>query len=424
LTGMLQHQEREFAILLDLCLERLAAGEPLEEILSAYPAHAEALRQALVSAAWLKNQQETLNPPPGFIVVSWKRIAARLVRPLPKPVPQRPRFEWRFLFAWMVNHRLALQALSVLLILAILLGSLSGTAYAAQSTLPGDRLYPLKLALEETRLAFNFGLVADADLHLFFSDVRVAEMEELTLLQRADFLEQPANRYMNHVNSALTLLTLAGQSSSPRVLNQASELAHAIPELLAVQIDQLEALSAQLNSTNQQLVSQMVMFNTDRVVDAELIAAQIDLRYPRAVVTVPAEKPGSAPSAASQTPGGDAAEKNPAASQTPTQLFINLLTPGTTPYVFGTATSSVSFSASATPTLLAGNTQPTPTSTLKALATAVPTLTPVYTQPPTATLLPEPSETPEPTRVERPSITPRPTNTHRPTPIPLPTKKN
>ena len=77
--------------------------------------------------------------------------------------------------------RLAAAAVTVL---AIALTS-TGTAYAAQSALPGDLLYGVKTGMESLQLAIT-PAEDDAELHLAFADRRLAEIEALAAQNRFD----------------------------------------------------------------------------------------------------------------------------------------------------------------------------------------------------------------------------------------------
>lgn len=66
-----------------------------------------------------------------------------------------------------------------LLLIAALLGGGTGATYASQSSLPGDALYPVKLASEKARTAIVINDVKEAKLHLKFSSKRLEEVEEL-----------------------------------------------------------------------------------------------------------------------------------------------------------------------------------------------------------------------------------------------------
>jgi hypothetical protein len=71
---------------------------------------------------------------------------------------------------------------SVMLVLLLATGTTA--AYAAEGSLPGDALYPVKRGIETARLALSLTSEGDADLQAAFADRRLAELEELTGMGR------------------------------------------------------------------------------------------------------------------------------------------------------------------------------------------------------------------------------------------------
>lgn len=70
-------------------------------------------------------------------------------------------------------------AIALLMVLLVLIPAAGGTAYSAQRALPGDGLYPAKLAIEEVQLAFSFQDVEKTLLHTEFANRRLAEVKTL-----------------------------------------------------------------------------------------------------------------------------------------------------------------------------------------------------------------------------------------------------
>lgn len=96
-----------------------------------------------------------------------------------------------------------------LLVLAATL-MLSGSAFAAAlpmaaGSLPGDLLYPVKLAGESLRLTFARGAEADVRLHLEFSQTRIDEMGRALESGRPDALTDLSGRYSSHIDDAFDL---------------------------------------------------------------------------------------------------------------------------------------------------------------------------------------------------------------------------
>lgn len=84
-----------------------------------------------------------------------------------------------------------------------------GTAYASQASLPGDTLYPVKLATEELRMMLPGDDVAKIERALGFADRRVEEMATLAENDRPQHLGAAAERYEDAINNVLTRLERA-----------------------------------------------------------------------------------------------------------------------------------------------------------------------------------------------------------------------
>jgi hypothetical protein len=68
------------------------------------------------------------------------------------------------------TQEFAFSTLIVIIIVAVMLfGGASATAYASQSALPGDALYPLKTSLEQTQAALARDAYSQAQIYLQFA---------------------------------------------------------------------------------------------------------------------------------------------------------------------------------------------------------------------------------------------------------------
>jgi len=124
---------------------------------------------------------------------------------------------------WMTNFQTVLpfrkegvpvltQVISALLILTTLLGGAgAGTVYAAQSSMPDDALYTVKIWSENARLELAASPEKDVDLLLEFTDRRVDEM--LTLAEEGSEAPEPLmTQLQEHLNLAAQL---CDQTSDP-----------------------------------------------------------------------------------------------------------------------------------------------------------------------------------------------------------------
>ncbi len=122
-------EELEMEIL-ERCLRRLEEGADLEACLQEFP-EAAALRPMLEAALWIQQgRQATLRPGVLRRMIREGQIRAAALRPSPRPAPRALR--WAGLLA---------------VFLGLLLAAL-GVAGAAEASLPGAPLYPVKRAVE------------------------------------------------------------------------------------------------------------------------------------------------------------------------------------------------------------------------------------------------------------------------------------
>ncbi|HEV2123404.1 MAG TPA: DUF5667 domain-containing protein [Chloroflexota bacterium] len=128
---------------LDLAVERLRTGASFDECLTQYPQHASELRP-LLELASIANQLAPVRAP-GDVKA---RARARLWAAMEAKEQRRPWWQ----MGGNVFQRLQPAMIAACASAFLLFGS-SGALVASAGALPGDRLYPVKLAVEEARLA-------------------------------------------------------------------------------------------------------------------------------------------------------------------------------------------------------------------------------------------------------------------------------
>lgn len=100
---------------------------------------------------------------------------------------------------------------SVILVIVLTLSAVGGgTAYAAQDSLPGDALYPVKLGTEQLRMMLPGDDVVKAERALSFAERRVGEMEALTEKGRPQDLDLAVEKYGYALNMTLARIERAG----------------------------------------------------------------------------------------------------------------------------------------------------------------------------------------------------------------------
>ena len=191
---------RPFAEILDECLDRvLQRGETIEACVADYPEHAEELREALAVA-------HNVRLAAAFAPDADRKRAARL-RFRSALERKQQRAWWRRLSmprGLAAGGRRAVAAVGLLTLLFA--GGGTGTALAAQGSVPGDVLYPVKRATERTRLAFTISDEGEARLRQQLMDRRLEEVEAVTARGRDHFVPELTGQIQRHANRARAII--------------------------------------------------------------------------------------------------------------------------------------------------------------------------------------------------------------------------
>jgi hypothetical protein len=161
--------KKEFKEILDGCLESVLRGESIEACLELYPDQAEELRPLLVTAASAKSAVD-IKPRREFRDRAGYEFqkAIREVETAPAVRREAGVFQTLLRPAW-----------ATLILVVIVLAAGSGTVYAANSSLPGETLYSVKMATESVRMVFAFSEEAKANLYVKLADRRVDEIIQM-----------------------------------------------------------------------------------------------------------------------------------------------------------------------------------------------------------------------------------------------------
>ena len=201
---------KKFEDILVQCIEDIKAGRSsIEDCLDRYSSVREELEPLLKIALGIR-EPLGVKPSPTFKVKArlwlmdqihggqavkkwpWSRYNSRV-----KPVPYIKRF--------------SMSMANVILAIVLALSALGvGTAYASQSSLPGDVLYPLKLATEQVGMVLSRDDIARAERALSLADKRVREMEALAEKGRPQDMDLAVEKYGYALNMALAMIEQAG----------------------------------------------------------------------------------------------------------------------------------------------------------------------------------------------------------------------
>ncbi len=159
----------DLSSILDECIQELQAGIDLEEILARYPKYARELRPLLETVAWTKNARTSIQVPVDAQSLSRKVFTS--ARPARQSRSALHSFNLRLAFSFTA------------IILGLIIGLL-GTTVASAQALPGDTLYPVKMAWEQVQISLTSGTAQRLALQETFNQQRIAEVSRLINLGR------------------------------------------------------------------------------------------------------------------------------------------------------------------------------------------------------------------------------------------------
>jgi len=195
---------KRFEDILVECIDDIKAGKAsVEDCLNRYPSAREQLEPLLRIALEIREPPD-VKPAPSFKIkarvrlmdqIHGRQVATRWpwsrYNSQTKPITYIRRF----------SPSIAGVILAVVLAVSAL-GA--GTAYASQASLPGDTLYPIKLATEQAGMMLVGDDVARAERALSFAGKRVREMVTLAEKGRPQDLNLAAEKYGYALNMTLT----------------------------------------------------------------------------------------------------------------------------------------------------------------------------------------------------------------------------
>ncbi len=129
------------------------------------------------------------------------------------------------------SMKLSTSVLLVALVLIVILFSGAGaTAFAAQSALPGDALYPVKTTLEQAQVRLAADAARVAELHLGFAERRLEEIAGLIAEGRYAEIERATQEFEYHVQQALAAMQTVAAGDPLRAQELARRVTAALTE--------------------------------------------------------------------------------------------------------------------------------------------------------------------------------------------------
>lgn len=415
------------ASVLDDCLRDIEVNSAtVEDCLEKHPHLRGELEPLLRLALRLKSAPD-VKPSPAFKQATRERLL-RLPRPVtveeraaeaPWENALRQWARWRQRVALTLRRprwQPALARAIPLLLALLLIGG--GTVYASADSLPGSPLYPVKRAVERTRLLVAPTLESRAQLHLEFADKRLAEGIIVARQGKDDQANQLVSEYERELHTALsTIEEMIAQGRSP------AQLSAQLRAQLASQRRVLEMTGGQLPPEALEIALGVAQRIEEELAGLEMPAPPTPTPSPilSPTPTVTPVVPATRPPEPTATPLPPTPTPVPPTATplvpTPTRTPIS---PMPTPSPTATKTPRP---LTATPTPM----PPTATGTPRPLTPTPTPITPTATetpQPPTATPTPVPptaTPTPLPPTATETPVPPSPTATPKPYPPPTET---
>lgn len=200
------------------CIKEIKSGKAtLAECLERYPSRRKELEPLLKMALNIQG------PPALQLDNSYKQTAkARLLQQIRAPREKKSRsFSDIFSFGIPSQFAWARVAVSVLVVVVLLSTLTTGTAFAAQSSLPGDLLYPVKTTTEDARVLFAGSSAVKTELNLEFAQTRLDEMSKLADSNEGK-IELAVNGYRGNLEAARKQIQRVSDASNRSSLLEAA----------------------------------------------------------------------------------------------------------------------------------------------------------------------------------------------------------
>ncbi|MBN1991062.1 MAG: hypothetical protein JW953_00030 [Anaerolineae bacterium] len=267
--------KQDLTHILDSAAQQLAAGEPILSILAKHTAEAQELYPLLQAAAMLETLRPVEMPAPPALQADREEFLAKVINLQQQPVSTGPLSRLK---AWIVHYlpwnspnstyqrkeqwQMSTLLIKAALISSIVFGSVGATAAYASNSLPGSPVYPLKLTMEQTRLALTTDPITQANLYLNLAQERLQEMEQMA--QQGDIpAESTLNHLQQHLNQALHLAAQQSDTDMQDLLAQTQQMLQDQQQTLAQTQTQTQANQAAQQTLGQ--ANQMLSHTQEQV---------------------------------------------------------------------------------------------------------------------------------------------------------------
>jgi hypothetical protein len=178
-----------FHDVLDECLERVLQGESVEQCLQRHPDQARELEPLLRVALATRRTCSTVEPRAEFKDRTRYEVRSNLAAKGHNASPRRAPAA-----VWIPRWAVVTACLALVLVFAG-----TGTVAASSDSVPGERLYAVKMAAEQVQWKLTFSQRAKARLQARFAARRVLEMAQLAKSGRTERLDKLTTRFEAHL---------------------------------------------------------------------------------------------------------------------------------------------------------------------------------------------------------------------------------
>lgn len=194
---------------LNECLERIRHGDDLENCLKDYPEETDELRPLLQTALGITKFAMTAQPRPEFIAQTQTILEQEYYF---------SHYSWKARIAGWFRPKVRLAkvtAVSIVILGLVFAGGFSLSIVASEDAMPGQILYPIKLATEQVRLFFTFSDDGKVGYLTEYAETRAAEI--VYAIEQGDdaHAEAALERLERHLDM---VERIAGPGNTPRAM--------------------------------------------------------------------------------------------------------------------------------------------------------------------------------------------------------------
>ena len=284
----------KFEDILAECIDNVKAGKAsVEDCLDRYPSMRGQLEPLLRIALEIREPPD-VKPSPSFKMKARVRLMDQI-----HSRPAARRWPWSRYDGQMKSvayvKRFSMSMAGVILAIVVALSAVGvGTAYASQASLPGDTLYPIKLATEQAGMVLVGDDIARAERALSFANKRVREMEALAEKGRPQDLDLAVEKYGYALNMTLNEIEqarnrgLATQNVTALVAEATSRHFLVLDEVWDIVPDEAKSAIAHARNVSEtgreNALAALAKNNTVRAAEMNLAAMEGRLNRVRATV--------------------------------------------------------------------------------------------------------------------------------------------